>query len=47
MGSYKKGTALSGCVVSDVVVMFQDLPTGTTNILYGFKPVLNRASINY
>ena len=42
MGSYKKGTALSGCVVSDVVVMFQDLPTGTTNIMYG--PVLNKES---
>ena len=32
VGSHKKGTALTGSVTADVVVMFKDIPKGIVNI---------------
>ncbi len=38
VGSYKKGTALNGSLVSDIVVMFRDLPTGQYCYYYTLEP---------
>ena len=41
VGSQKKGTAIAGCMISDVVVLFKSIPVGKTVLL---RDIVNMSS---